>query len=58
MTNVPGSEELLEQVKSATPAGRLGDPDEVASIVLLLSSDESRFTTGAEFVVDGGLSCR
>lgn len=45
-------------VLSATPAGRVGEPDEVSSIVLMLASDESAFATGAEFVVDGGISCQ
>lgn len=35
--------------------GKMGQPYEVSSIVVLLASDESGFCTGAEFVVDGGL---
>lgn len=38
-----------------TPLGRPGTPDEVATFVLFLASDESSFATGSEFVVDGGL---
>lgn len=34
--------------------GRLGDADDIAQMVLYLASDESRFVTGAEMVVDGG----
>jgi 3alpha(or 20beta)-hydroxysteroid dehydrogenase len=37
------------------PLGRPGTPEEVASFVLFLASDESSFATGAEFVMDGGL---
>lgn len=37
------------------PLGRPGQPDEVASFVVFLASDESRYATGAEFVMDGGL---
>ena len=36
------------------PLGRPGQPEEVASFVVFLASDESSFSTGAEFVVDGG----
>jgi NAD(P)-dependent dehydrogenase (short-subunit alcohol dehydrogenase family) len=34
--------------------GRLGEPDEVASVVRFLLSDEAAYVTAAEFVVDGG----
>ena len=37
------------------PLGRPGTPDEVATFVVFLASDESSFSTGSEFVVDGGL---
>ena len=38
------------------PLGRLGQPEEVASMILFLLSDESSFSTGSEFVCDGGLT--
>lgn len=38
------------------PLGRLGQADEVATMILFLLSDESSFSTGAEFVCDGGLT--
>ena len=37
------------------PLGRPGQPEEVATFVVFLASDESSFSTGAEFIVDGGL---
>lgn len=40
------------------PLGRLGTATEVASMCVYLLSDESRFVTGAEFVIDGGLTAR
>lgn len=45
-------------VEKAAPLGRLGDVDDVAAAVLYLASDESKFVTGAELVVDGGLTAR
>jgi NAD(P)-dependent dehydrogenase (short-subunit alcohol dehydrogenase family) len=39
-----------------TPLGRIGEVDDVASTILFLASDEARHITGAEFVVDGGLT--
>ena len=38
------------------PLGRLGQPREVADMILFLLSDESTFSTGSEFVCDGGLT--
>jgi 2-keto-3-deoxy-L-fuconate dehydrogenase len=38
------------------PMGRLGTPEEIAAMAVLLASDEAKFTTGANFVVDGGMS--
>jgi NAD(P)-dependent dehydrogenase (short-subunit alcohol dehydrogenase family) len=40
------------------PLGRFGTPPEVADMCVYLLSDESRFVTGAEFVIDGGLTAR
>ena len=42
----------------AIPLGRIGEVDDVAHLVVYLASDESRFVTGAELVVDGGLTAR
>lgn len=36
------------------PAGRYADPDEIAGLMLFLASDESRFCTGATYLIDGG----
>ena len=45
---------MREAVTRAAPLGRLAEPIDVARTILFLASDESAFTTGAEFVVDGG----
>ncbi|MZR29530.1 SDR family NAD(P)-dependent oxidoreductase [Sneathiella litorea] len=42
------------RLKQAHPMGRLGKPEEIASMILYLASDEAGFVTGAEFVADGG----
>ncbi|MBS0541160.1 MAG: SDR family oxidoreductase [Proteobacteria bacterium] len=43
-------------LESLHPLGRLGQPVEVAHMILFLLSDESTFSTGSEFVCDGGLT--
>jgi NAD(P)-dependent dehydrogenase (short-subunit alcohol dehydrogenase family) len=40
----------------ATPLGKAGVPDDIAQTVVFLASDTSRYVTGAEFVVDGGMT--
>jgi NAD(P)-dependent dehydrogenase (short-subunit alcohol dehydrogenase family) len=46
----------LESLAARTPLGRIGRPEEVASVVVFLLSDASSFMTGSTVVVDGGLS--
>jgi len=46
----------LEQLGNGVPLGRYASADEVAKLVLWLVSDESAYATGAEFVLDGGLT--
>jgi NAD(P)-dependent dehydrogenase (short-subunit alcohol dehydrogenase family) len=50
-----GAEQRAE-LATRNPLGRVADPAEVAQTVLHLASDESSFTTGALFLVDGGLT--
>ena len=51
-------ERVREGLSRAAPMGRMGKADEVAKTILFLASDESSFTTGAEFTVDGGLTAQ
>ena len=50
------SRELTDFYVSLVPLGRFGRSDEIASAVLYLASDESRFTTAIDLVVDGGMA--
>jgi len=47
-------EDFVAAVNARYPLGRMGTADEIASAVLFLSSDESKFMTGAQLRVDGG----
>ena len=47
-------EEKMRTALSWHPVGRFGEPEDVAYGVLYLASDESKFVTGAELVIDGG----
>ena len=47
---------LLEKTGAQYPIERIGRPEEVAQLILYLASDESSFTTGGVFTVDGGLT--
>lgn len=42
-------------VTRSVPLGRFGKPEEIADTILFLASDRSAFTTGANFIVDGGI---
>ncbi|MGM9885661.1 MAG: SDR family NAD(P)-dependent oxidoreductase [Lactococcus sp.] len=46
--------EAIEQFKTTIPMKRMAKPAEVSKLVLFLASDDSSYSTGAEFIVDGG----
>ncbi|GHA64284.1 beta-ketoacyl-ACP reductase [Formosimonas limnophila] len=48
-------EDVLEKIVSGIPVKRLGKPEEIASMIAWLASDEGGFSTGADFSVNGGL---
>ena len=47
--------DVLEKIVNTVPVKRLGEPSEIASIIAWLAGDESGYTTGADFSVNGGL---
>jgi glucose 1-dehydrogenase len=51
-----GDGELLKQLQAVIPAGRLGEPEEVAAVAVFLASDEAAYVTGSTYYVDGGMS--
>jgi 3alpha(or 20beta)-hydroxysteroid dehydrogenase len=51
-----GSEEFVEESLRSVPAGRVAEPEEIADVAAFLLSDASRYVTGTELVVDGGLT--
>jgi NAD(P)-dependent dehydrogenase (short-subunit alcohol dehydrogenase family) len=53
-----GEQEAYAKLGRQIPLGRIGEPEEVAYGVLYLACDESSFMTGAELVLDGGLSAQ
>jgi len=56
LAQVPNPDEVYAGWVAVHPIGRIGTPEEIAAIAVYLASDESTFTTGAEFRIDGGSS--
>jgi NAD(P)-dependent dehydrogenase (short-subunit alcohol dehydrogenase family) len=55
----PGDAEEMVRIRDAQcPMGHMGDAWDVANAALFLASDEAKYITGAELVVDGGLTCK
>ena len=49
-----GVEAFREYLDSLHPIGHVGEPDDIAHGIVYLASDESKFCTGSELVIDGG----
>lgn len=51
-------DETRQQLHARQPLGRMGRPEEIAPLALYLASDEAAYVTGAQMVIDGGLTAR
>ena len=47
---------MMVKLSATQPIGRMGQPDEIASLAVYLASDESKFVTGANYEIDGGFN--
>jgi len=57
--NYPGKEAgMFKKLSEYQPIGRMGQPEEIAHLILYLCSDEASFCTGAAYPIDGGVQCR
>lgn len=55
--NYPGREqEMYDKLAKTQPIGRMGEPEEVATLALFLCSDAAGFITGADYLLDGGFA--
>ena len=50
--------EIIKEYAKTIPLGRMAQPQDISDIVLFLASDDSRYSTGSEFVVDGGITAQ
>jgi len=52
---IADNKEVFDQIVQSVPMGRLGEPEDIGAMVAFLASDDAKYITGAEFVVDGGM---
>ena len=45
---------MFEKLSASQPIGRMGKPEEIATLALFLASDEAGFITGSDYPIDGG----
>ena len=53
-----GPEAYRKRIDALHPIGQMGEPDDIAYGILYLASDEAKFVTGSELVIDGGYTAR
>jgi len=58
VNSAPDPAAARKAIEAKHPLGRMGDPDDVAWGIVYLASNEAKFVTGAEFVIDGGYTAQ
>jgi len=56
VTQTGMDESMMESIFGKVPLGRVGQPEEMATLAAYLASDDSSYSTGSEFIADGGLT--
>ena len=56
MLEQPGVKEAVEKFKETIPMRRVAQAEEVSNLIIFLASDEASYSTGSEFVIDGGIT--
>jgi NAD(P)-dependent dehydrogenase (short-subunit alcohol dehydrogenase family) len=55
---IADNKEIYDEITAAIPMKRMGEPADIAAMILFLASDEAKYITGGEFVVDGGMTAQ
>jgi 3alpha(or 20beta)-hydroxysteroid dehydrogenase len=58
MLQAEGAHDYIEAATHNVALGRIGQPIEISNLLIYLASDQSSYSTGAEFVADGGITAR
>lgn len=53
-----GPEQFRKNLDALHPIGHIGEPEDIAWGIVFMASDESKFMTGTELVIDGGYTCK
>lgn len=56
MIQTEETQAMIDEIVKGIPLNRIVTPEDVSKLVLFLASDESSYSTGSEFTIDGGLT--